>query len=130
MVRLVLTEDAAQSGDVLNEETAREYAACYWSRASDALASEARTLERLFAVLAGSALDAGSEFWFARAADLLERMWVLNTTPDVTTHARGDALESLVDALLRTEAPEVRVVEKNFAHQGRRDRPGALQRAE
>ena len=114
MLRLVLTEDAAQSGDVLDEEAAREYAAGYWSRASDALASEARTLERLFAVLAGSTLDTGSEFWFARAADLLERMRVLKATPDVTNHARGDALESLVDALVRTEAPEVRVVEKNL----------------
>jgi hypothetical protein len=113
-VRLVLTEDAAQSGDVVDEETAREYTAGYWSRASDALASEARTLERLFAVLAGSTLDTGSEFWFARAADLLERMRVLNKTPDVTNHARGDVLESLIDALLRTEAPEVRVVEKNL----------------
>jgi Holliday junction resolvase-like predicted endonuclease len=114
VVELVLTEDAQVSADVNDEESAREYAAGYWTMASDALAREARTLERLFAVLAGSSAAAGPEFWFARAADLLGRVHSLRSTIEVTTRARGDALESLVDAILRTEEPELQVIEKNL----------------
>ena len=113
-VHLVLTEDAAVSAGVHDALSAREYATKYWSAASDALAREARTLERLFAVLAGSSVGAGPEFWFARAVDLLGRVRSLSSTPDVTTRARGDALESLVDALVHTEEPELQVVEKNL----------------
>jgi hypothetical protein len=113
-VELVLTEDAAASGAVHDTLSAREYATTYWSEASDALAREARTLERLFAVLAESSAGAGMEFWFARAADLLGRVQSLRSTSDVTARARGDALESLIDALVHTEEPELQVVEKNL----------------
>jgi Holliday junction resolvase-like predicted endonuclease len=113
----VLTEDAVVNEDVHDEVSAREYATTYWSGASESLAQQARTLERLFAVLAGSNEGAGAEFWFARASDLLERVQSLTSTTDdddLTTRARGDALESLVDALMRTEEPELRVIEKNL----------------
>ncbi|MCW2983429.1 MAG: restriction endonuclease [Conexibacter sp.] len=113
-VEFVLTEDALDSGDVNDNDSAREYAAKYWSQSSETLAGEARVLERVFAVLAGSTAAAGREFWFARAADLQDRLETLRATPDVTTRARGDALESLVDALFRTEEPELQVVEKNL----------------
>ncbi len=111
---LLPTEDAEVSAAVNDEESAREYATRYWTMASDELAREARTLERLFAVLAGSSAAAGPEFWFARAADLLDRVHSLRSTVEVTTRARGDALESLVDAIVRTEEPELQVIEKNL----------------
>jgi len=56
----------------------------------------------------------GAEFWFARAADLLARLRALAFDEEATTRARGDALESLVDALVHTEEPELQVLEKNF----------------
>ena len=114
VVELVLTEDADRSADVEDEASAREYATSYWSAASDDLARQARTLQRLFAVLAGSSVSGGAEFWFARAADLLDRVEALKSTTDVTTRARGDALEALVDALMHTEEPELQVIEKNL----------------
>jgi len=113
-IELVLTEDAAITGEVHDTASAVDYATSYWAAASDALASGARTLERLFAVLASSDSGAGAEFWFARAADLLARLRALATDEEVTTRARGDALESLVDALVHTEEPELLVLEKNF----------------
>jgi len=113
-ITLVLTEDAAQSGEVQDDRSAVDYATSYWAAASDALASGARTLERLFAVLAASDSEVGAEFWFARAADLLARLRALAFDEEATTRARGDALESLVDALVHTEEPELQVLEKNF----------------
>ena len=93
--------------------------------ATEVLAQEARTLERLFAVLAGSGAARGAEFWFARAADLLGRLEVLKTTPGVSQRAQGDAFESLVDAVLRTEEPELNIVEKNLrTTEEERSRPG------
>jgi hypothetical protein len=113
-IEFVLTEDASQTDANDNPQSAREYAAAYWSDSSEYLATEARTLERLFAVLAGSGASAGREFWFARAADLLGRVEALRTAKGITNRARGDALESLVDAVVRTEEPELQVLEKNL----------------
>ena len=114
VVELDLTEDARQAGEDLSIEVAHEYANEYWSSSAEWSASYARTLERLFAVLAGASAGAGPEFWFARAADLLGRLKSMRDTPEVTTKARGDALENLVEALIRTEAPELQILEKNL----------------
>ena len=112
---LNLSEDARESYGVEDETSAREYAASYWERASESLTGEAQALGRLFAVLASFNSKLGRDFWFARAADLLGRITTFSLDDTETSaRSRGDALESLVDALVRTEEPELRIVEKNF----------------
>ncbi|MDQ1665317.1 MAG: hypothetical protein QOH75_1348 [Actinomycetota bacterium] len=111
---LDLSEDAQENG-VRTEEEAFTYAADYWASASEGLTAFAQSLGRLFAVLASFDNKLGRDFWFARAAQLLGRLTDLAEAEDeVSTKARGDALEDLAEALLRTEEPELRVVEKNF----------------
>jgi hypothetical protein len=90
-VELVRTEDARRTAEVPTRPEAVAYADDYWAIATDVLAQQARTLERLFAVLAGSGAARGTEFWFARAADLLGQLEVLKTTPGVSQRAHGDA---------------------------------------
>ncbi|WP_410596501.1 restriction endonuclease [Amycolatopsis sp. lyj-23] len=109
----VLTEDAAEEG-VTSLEEGHQYISKYWESASSALATTAQTLGRLFSVLASFDNKLSQPFWFARAADLYGRMVALVGDSDSTKKARGDILEQLIDALVRTEEPELRVVEKNF----------------
>ena len=116
-IRIVLdlSEDARSSYDVKTESSAREYTESYWERASESLTEEAQALGRLFAVLASFNSKLGRDFWFARAADLLGRIETFPRNDEETSaRSRGDALEGLVDALVRTEEPELRVIEKNF----------------
>jgi hypothetical protein len=112
-VSYVLTEDAHER-DVLTLEAAQEYLEDYWLESAEYLVSQASALGKLFGVLASFDSKLGQEFWFARASDALGRLD--NMAADKTSHttkARGDALETLVDALLRTEEPELSV-RKNF----------------
>jgi Holliday junction resolvase-like predicted endonuclease len=113
-VTYVLTEDAHESS-VNTVDEAWKYLDDYWEVASEGLAAQAEILGRLFGVLAGFESKLGRHFWFARATEAFGRLDKLNgQTDEVSTKARGDALESLVDALLRTEEPELQVVAKNF----------------
>jgi Holliday junction resolvase-like predicted endonuclease len=109
----VLTEDATEDG-VATVADGQRYVARYWESASSSLVSTAQTMGRLFGVLASFGNELSTHFWFARAADLYGRMASLAGDDDITKRARGDLLEELVDALVRTEEPELRVVEKNF----------------
>jgi hypothetical protein len=105
-----LSEDALQNvGD--DDFDAAEHVASWWEWASSTLASNARLMGRMFAVLTSFDGELGREYWFARAAELLNR---LQSTAPSTAKAKGDRLEALIEALLRTEEPELTVVEKNY----------------
>ncbi|WP_328324408.1 restriction endonuclease [Kribbella sp. NBC_00382] len=113
-----LTEDAMHGhmDSITTVDEGRAYASAYWSDSSESLVGSARQLGRLFGVLASFAGGAlGEAFWLATAADRLSRLKALNMTPEAsTTKARGDALEELMEAMLRAEEPELSVVEKNY----------------
>lgn len=114
VVSLDLSYSAAEEECVTVEEGKR-YCETYWESATEGLASSARTLGRLFTALAAFDSKLGREFWFARAAILYDRLDALKApTNDGTSKQIGDALEDLVEALLRTEEPELQVVERNF----------------
>lgn len=107
--------EAADQENPASVEEARAFADEYWRWSSEALSGVAKSMGRLFSVLASFDSKLGRDFWFARAADLLGRLDALaDATDDVTSKARGDALEALADAIIRTEEPELQVVEKNF----------------
>ncbi|MCZ2814914.1 restriction endonuclease [Modestobacter sp. VKM Ac-2984] len=114
-VVLDLTDDAAEYDYGSSVADAAEYATDYWTWTTEALASSARTMSRLFSVLASFDSKLAPEFWFARAAGLYGQLKDLASVKEsTTTKARGDALELLVDALLRTEEPQLQVIERNF----------------
>ncbi|WP_329552925.1 restriction endonuclease [Streptomyces sp. NBC_00696] len=114
-MELDLSDDAADLSLAGTEEDARTYAAQYWHDSSKALAGTAQSLARLFGVLSSFDGELSGEYWATRAAELLHRLRELNENPDLyTTKLRGDALESLVEALLRAEGNGLTVVEKNF----------------
>ena len=109
-----LTEDAHES-DVTSEEGAKQYLNDYWLTSTQGLVSQAGVLGRLFGVLASFDSKLGREFWFARASDALSRLDSMSASKDEhSTKARGDALETVFDAVLRTEEPELKVLRKNF----------------
>ncbi len=113
-VSYVLTEHAHQL-EVSSDEGAKEYLDNYWLSSAEGLVSQAGILGRLFSVLASFDSKLGREFWFARAAEALGRLDAVNADKEqYSTKARGDVLETLVDALLRTEEPELSVLQKNF----------------
>lgn len=107
--------EAAFEADVSTKDEGRAYADEYWRDASGALSAYAAGMGRLFSVLASFDNKLGRDFWFARASALQARLVELaGSTEEITTKTRGDALEALVEALVKTEEPELRVVEKNF----------------
>ncbi|MER5867633.1 restriction endonuclease [Kitasatospora sp. NPDC002040] len=109
-----ISEDAAQE-DVDGEDSAHEYAARYWEVSGQSLVGVAQTLGRLFGVLSGFDNALGREFWFARSAGLLGKLRSISGDGGgLSAKARGDILEALMEAILRTEEPELEVVEKNF----------------
>lgn len=110
----VLTEEASMN-DLRYVEEGKAFVERYWEASADGLASYAESLGLLFGALAAFDSKLGRQFWFGRAASLLATLEALATNNDaVSTKARGDALESLFDALLRTEEPELQLVAKNF----------------
>jgi Restriction endonuclease len=118
IVTLDLSEDASETARVTTEDEARDYATSYWTSSSEGLANVAQTFGRLFGVLASFDNKLGRHFWFERAAALHATILSLaNVEDEISTKVRGDALESLVEALLRTEEPELKVLEKNFRTQ-------------
>ncbi|MER7642715.1 restriction endonuclease [Streptomyces sp. NPDC126522] len=114
VMELDLSDDAAEFSMADTEQQARSYAANYWENSSRELARTAQSLGRLFGVLSSFDGALSEEFWFARSSELMRRLRDLNQESIVHTKARGDALEGLVEALLRTEGAELTVVEKNF----------------
>ncbi|MBM0201953.1 restriction endonuclease [Micromonospora sp. STR1s_5] len=114
-VVLDLTEDAKETHEVETVAQGREYAAHYWQKASEKLSGHAHAIGRLFSVLASFDNGLSRDFWFARAVELLGRLdTVARASDSFSATSRGNALEGLVDALIRTESPELRVVEKNY----------------
>lgn len=114
-IELDLSDDAAEFSMADSEQEARTYAANYWESSSRELARTAQSLGRLFGVLSSYDGDLSEEFWFARSSELLRRLRDLNQSSDAhTKKSRGDALEGLVESLLRAEGTELTVVEKNF----------------
>jgi Holliday junction resolvase-like predicted endonuclease len=110
--------DDAQASEADNLEAAHAYVDNYWLDASASLSGFADTLGRLFSVLASFDSRLGRQFWFARAADLLGQLKRANASgTSLPTKARGDALESLVEAIMRIEEPELQIIEKNFRTQ-------------
>lgn len=113
-VSYVMTEDAHQH-DVASEEETNAYLESYWLSSAEGLVSQASTLGRLFGVLASFDSKLGREFWFARAAEALASLdRMIDARDEHSTKARGDSLEELFDALLRTEEPELSIAQKNF----------------
>jgi hypothetical protein len=113
-VVLDITE-AAEAAAEHDEVSPHIHASQYWTQATEGLSGAAQTLGRLFSVLSSFDSRLSREFWFARAADILSRLRFLRDSGDASsTKERGDALESLFEALMRTEEPELRVIEKNF----------------
>lgn len=109
-----LTDDA-DAHDAHSVEEAKEYANSYWLNASTNLSNFAETLGHLFSVLASFDSRLGKQFWFARAADLMGQLEKVNDpASSVSTKARGDALEALVEAIMRIEEPQLQIIEKNF----------------
>lgn len=114
-VVLDLTDDAFELTPIESADDAQGYLGGYWAWTTQSLASSARVLGRLFSALASFDAKLAPEFWFARAAGLNARMKALALQETgVTTKERGDALEALVEALLRTEEPHLQPVERNY----------------
>ncbi len=114
-VVLDLTDDAFEHSAIETADDARAYLDGYWGWTTESLASSARVLGRLFSALASFDARLAPEFWFARAAELNSRLKALATRETgATTKERGDALEALVEALLRTEEPQLQPVERNY----------------
>lgn len=112
-IALDLSEDASQyaTDDHFHVE---QYATKYWESATESLVGEARVMGRLWGVLAAFDNNLGREYWFARATDLMTRSRIVSSDSERTAKEKGDALELLVEAVLRTEEPELVVVEKNL----------------
>ncbi|WP_169983548.1 restriction endonuclease [Microbispora sp. H10836] len=114
VVTLDLTEDAEATAGVTTEEEAQAYAAEYWTQAAEGLTKWAHTMGHLFGVLASFDSKLSRHFWFARAADLHGRLLAASSLSETTMRERGNLLEDLIVAILKTEAPELQVIEKNF----------------
>lgn len=114
-VVLDLTDDAFEYMTIDNADEAHAYLDGYWTWTTESLGSSARVLGRLFSALASFDAKLAPEFWFARAAELNARLKALAARDiGVTAKERGDALEALVEALLRTEEPQLQPVERNY----------------
>lgn len=112
-VSYVLTEDAQEYSVEL--EGADEYFDDYWRQSAEGLVSQASMYARLFGVLAAFDSQVGKEFWFTRASEALAKLESMASAPEKhSTKARGDALEELVDSLVRTEEPDLKVLVKNY----------------
>ncbi len=111
---LDLSQDASQAYATDDDFDVDEYATKYWESATESLAGEARIMGQLWGVLAAFNNSLGREYWFARASDLMTRSRLLSSDSERTAKEKGDALELLVEAVLRTEEPELVVVEKNL----------------
>lgn len=105
----------AETAGVVTVESGRAFANEYWRDASEGLSSSAASLGRLFSVLAALDSKLGRNFWFARAVDTYGRIGSLaDATDALPMKRRGEALEELVAAVVRTEEPDLRLLQKNF----------------
>ena len=114
-VRYVLTE-GIDDFDMSDVDATESFVDEYWSGTGASVADYARNLGVLFGALAAFETRLGPQYWFGQAATALNQLDELNRDrrPN-TAKARGDALERLVESLLKTEAPELAVTEKNFS---------------
>jgi Restriction endonuclease len=114
-----LSDDAWDVECVASIDEGLNYAYDYWKASSEGMASSARVIGKLFDVLSSFDGELSREFWFARASDALVKILVPTTSQSsVSTKSRGDLLEDLVEALVRTEMPELEVVERNLRMKG------------
>lgn len=110
--------DHARESEVSSLDAAKQYLEDYWTSSTESLASQAAVLGSLFGALASFDSKVGRNFWFSRATEALNRLDSINATQgSLSTKARGDALEVLVDSILRTEEPELGVIERNYRTQ-------------
>jgi hypothetical protein len=114
-VRYVLTEGIYEF-DMSSVDATKAFVDEYWSGTGSAVADFARNLGVLFGALAAFETRLGPQYWFGQAATALHQLDELNLDRSAnTSKARGDALERLMESLLKTEAPELIVTEKNFS---------------
>ncbi|UOQ88162.1 restriction endonuclease [Agromyces endophyticus] len=114
-VRYVFTEELCEY-DINTVADAKAYLDEYWRSAGAGLADYSERLGSLYGALAQFENQLGSNYWFGRAAAELTRLKDLNGDRTTATRkARGDALESLVDALLRAEGEDLELLKKNFS---------------
>lgn len=114
-VTYALTEGIFEFG-LTDGEAAEAFIDHYWSGTGSAVADYARNLGVLFGALASFETRLGPQYWFGQAATALNQLDALNDDRSTSTSkARGDALERLTESLLKTEAPELVVTEKNFS---------------
>jgi hypothetical protein len=87
----------------------------WWDESAKSVADYTRTLGLLFGALSAFQSQLGQEFWFGQAAIALARLAQLNRDRATTTKKeRGNALEHLVDVLIHTEEPDLKLLRKNF----------------
>lgn len=117
---LELTDDAWDTEGVNSVDDGLSYVQAYWQGSGESMASSARVIGKLFGVLSSFDGELSREFWFARAAESLEKILspINGSTKAMTTKSRGDLLEDLVEALVRTEMPDLDIVERNFRTRG------------
>ncbi len=113
-VVLDLSEDAHDQG-VTSLEEADSYLADYWQGSTEELSKSARALGQLFSALAAFETKVGKDYWFARASSGWGQLQALRNSQAalVTNKQRGDLFENFVEAVLRTEEPELEIVERN-----------------
>lgn len=116
---LDLTDDVWETDSVSSIDEGLAYAYDYWQGSGESMGSSARVIGKLFGVLSSFDGELSREFWFARAGDALgEILASLNGSTAATTKSRGDLLEDLVEALVRSEMPDLEVVERNLRTRG------------
>lgn len=114
-VKYVFTEELYEY-DIDTVADANTYLDEYWQSAGSGLADYSERLGTLYGALAQFENQLGSSYWFGRAAAELVRLKELNGDRTTGTRkARGDVLESLVDALLKAEGMDLELLKKNFS---------------
>lgn len=112
-VRYILTE-GIEEFDMEAPPLAEAFVQDWWDSTGKAVADYAHVLGQLFGALSAFESQLGTDFWFGQATVALAQLRQLNLNRTQSTNkARGDALERLVDVLLRAEH-EVQVLEKNY----------------
>ena len=113
-VTYVLTEGIREF-EIGDRASANEFVDSYWTKTGAGMADYAENLGLLFGALAQFQTGLGGQFWIGRAISALARVDELNADrANSTNKARGDALEALVDAIVRAEGPELELLERNF----------------
>jgi hypothetical protein len=113
--RYVLTEGIYEFG-LDDPETTEAFVDDYWNSTGSAVAEYARNIGVLFGALASFETRLGPPYWFGQAATALGQLDTLNRDRAASSSkVRGDALERLMESLIKAEGPELVITEKNFS---------------